>query len=164
MPRFTLSLALTGLLLATALPVGAHGEKQPKPGAIDYSKAEEKPFGRASDPKKAKRTIHVDMGDTMRFAPAELDLRRNDTVRFVVKNSGRQMHEMVLGTMEELKQHAELMKKHPGMEHDEPWMVHVAPGKIAELGWQFTKPGTYYYGCLIAGHFEAGMIGKVIVK
>ena len=30
--------------------------------------------------------------------------------------------------------------------------------------WRFTKPGTFYYGCLIPGHFEAGMIGKVVVE
>ena len=74
------------------------------------------------------------------------------------------MHEMVLGTMDELKKHAELMKKHPGMEHDEPHMAHVASGKTGEMGWRFTQAGTFYYGCLIPGHFEAGMIGKVIVE
>jgi FtsP/CotA-like multicopper oxidase with cupredoxin domain len=28
----------------------------------------------------------------------------------------------------------------------------------------FSKPGEFYYGGLIPGHFEAGMVGKVIVK
>jgi uncharacterized cupredoxin-like copper-binding protein len=56
------------------------------------------------------------------------------------------------------------MRKHPEMEHDEPYMAHVAPGKTERIVWQFTKPGEYYYGCLIPGHFEAGMVGKVIVK
>ena len=164
MIRAMFTLALVGVLLVDARPAAAHGDKHRKPSAIDYSKAQEKPFGRASDPKKAQRTIRVDMSDTMRFSPAELEVRQNDTVRFVVKNSGKQMHEMVLGTMDELKEHAALMRKHPGMEHDEPWMAHVGPGKTSEMGWQFTRPGTYYYGCLIPGHFEAGMIGKVIVK
>jgi uncharacterized cupredoxin-like copper-binding protein len=57
-----------------------------------------------------------------------------------------------------------MMKKHPGMEHEEPYQAHVAPGKTERIVWHFTKPGEFYYGCLIAGHFEAGMIGKVIVK
>jgi hypothetical protein len=35
------------------------------------------------------------------------------------------MHEIVIGTREELQAHAELMKKHPNMEHDEPYMAHV---------------------------------------
>jgi len=84
-------------------------------------------------------------------------------VRFVVANKGKLMHEMVIGTMDELKKHGELMKKHPTMEHDEPYMSHVAPGKKEDLVWQFTKAGEFYYACLIPGHFEAGMIGKIKV-
>jgi uncharacterized cupredoxin-like copper-binding protein len=130
----------------------------------DYAKAAEMPFGKAADPRKARRTIQVDMADTMRFTPPVLTIKRGDTVRFVVTNSGKLMHEMVLGTMKELKEHAELMKKMPGMEHDEPYMVHVEPGRKEEMGWQFTKAGEFYYGCLVPGHFEAGMLGKVVVK
>lgn len=63
-----------------------------------------------------------------------------------------------------LKEHAELMLEHPGMEHDEPYMAHVGPGKTERMVWQFTKPGEFYYGCLVPGHFEAGMIGKIVVS
>lgn len=136
-----------------------HAKKQAKPIST-----EETPFGREGDPKKVTRTINVDMSDTMRFAPSELAVKRGETVRFRVKNSGKVMHEMVLGTMDDLKAHAEMMKKHPGMEHDEPYMAHVAPGKTETMVWQFTKAGEFYYGCLVPGHFEAGMIGKVMVK
>ena len=151
------------VLLAHAPAAPAHGEKTHAP-AIDYSRAEQKPFGIAADPRKAKRTIRVDMTDNMRFAPAEIALKQGEVVRFVAANKGQVLHEMVLGTMQDLKEHAELMRKHPGMEHDEPHMTHVAPGKTGEIGWRFTKAGTYYYGCLIPGHFEAGMIGKVVVS
>ena len=118
-------------------------------------------FGRTGDPRKVARTIKVDMADTMRFTPAALEVKQGDTVKFVVKNSGRQMHEMVLGSMKALKEHAELMKKHPGMEHDEPYMAHVPPGKTMAIVWQFTKPGEFHYGCLVAGHFDAGMVGSI---
>ena len=120
-------------------------------------------FGRAGDPKKVTRTVRIGMADTMRFSPSELKVKRGETVKFVVRNNGKVMHEMVIGTMKELKQHAELMNKHPGMEHDEPHMAHVAPGKTETLVWQFTKEGTFYFGCLEPGHFEAGMIGKLEV-
>jgi uncharacterized cupredoxin-like copper-binding protein len=80
-----------------------------------------------------------------------------------VRNDGKVKHEMVIGTMEELKTHAEMMKKHPGMEHDEPHIAHVAPGKNETLVWQFTKAGTFYFGCLEPGHFEAGMVGQIRV-
>jgi uncharacterized cupredoxin-like copper-binding protein len=160
MKRFFVTVAFT-VCGASAL---AHGEKPHAAKGVDYSRAEDTPFGRAADPKNAKRTIRVDMTDQMRFHPADITVKRGEIVRFIPVNKGRVMHEMVLGTMDELKKHAERMKKHPEMEHDEPHMAHVAPGKSGEMGWRFTKRGEFYYGCLIPGHFEAGMIGKVTVK
>ena len=94
----------------------------------------------------------------------DIVVNKGDTVRFVVRNDGKVMHEMVIGTMQELKEHAELMRKYPGMEHDEPYMAHVAPGKTGEIVWQFTKAGEFHYACLLPGHMEAGMIAKIIVK
>ena len=156
--------AIAACSIFLAAGVHAHDEKHPARARADYSKAEPMPFGIAADPKRAARTMKIEMADTMRFTPAEVKVKRGEAVRFVVTNNGKQMHEMVLGTMDDLKKHAELMKKHPGMEHDEPHMAHVPPGKTAEMGWRFSKAGTFYYGCLLPGHFEAGMIGKVVVE
>ena len=156
--------ALLFAIAMAAAPVAlAHGERSDTKDGVDYLKAEEHAFGRAANPKKARRTVRVDMTDQMRFHPAEITVKRGEIVRFVPVNKGQVLHEMVLGTMDELKAHAEMMRKHPGMEHDEPHMAHVAPGKAGEMGWQFTRSGEYFYGCLIPGHFEAGMIGKVRV-
>ena len=125
--------------------------------------AHEHPWGRQGDPRKAVRTIAIDMSDTMRFAPDEVRVRQGDTVRFRVRNGGKLMHEMVIGTREELERHAEHMRKHPGMHHDEPYMAHVKPGKTGELAWTFSKAGTFTYGCLMPGHWEAGMKGTIVV-
>ena len=145
--------------LATGVAL-AHGESH-----ATRSKAEmkETDFGRTGNPKKISRTVEIDMSDKMRFTPATLTVKRGETVRFVAKNSGKQMHEMVIGSMKELKEHAELMKKHPGMEHEEPYMAHVEPGKKAEIVWQFTKVGEFNFGCLLPGHFDAGMVGSIEV-
>ena len=140
----------------------AHGDKHPKKEAKAIS-TEEKEFGREGDPKKVTRTVRIDMSDKMRFNPAQLTVKQGDIVKFEVKNSGKIMHELVLGTMKDLKEHAETMRKHPGMEHDEPYMAHVAPGKTETIVWHFTKAGEFNYGCLVAGHFEAGMLGKLTV-
>ncbi len=162
-------LALMARLLAFAfvlLPLAAfaHGEgSHGQTPAIDYATTEEKAFGRPADPRSAQRTVKIDMSDAMRFTPAEITVKRGERIRFVVTNSGKVMHELVLGTLDELKRHGELMKKFPGMQHDEPSMVHVAPGKSGEIGWQFTRAGEFYYGCLIPGHFDAGMIGRIRV-
>lgn len=157
---FAAAAALAALAPVAALAHGDAHHKARKPAAQPMVETD---FGRTGDPRKVTRTVKVDMADTMRFTPAELEVRQGDTVKFVVRNSGKTMHEMVIGTMKELKDHAEMMKKHPGMEHDEPYMAHVAPGKTQEIVWQFTKAGDFHYGCLIPGHFEAGMVGRIKV-
>ena len=113
---------------------------------------------------KVSRIIQVLMSDDMKFTPARADVKRGETVQFVVRNTGRIKHEMVIGSMAELKQHAELMRKIPGMEHADSNMVTLDPGETGELVWQFTKAGTFDFACLQPGHFEAGMMGKVSVR
>jgi uncharacterized cupredoxin-like copper-binding protein len=107
--------------------------------------------------------VKVDMSDTMRFSFSNLAVKQGETVRFIVSNSGKIKHEMVLGTEAELKEHAELMKKNPGMEHADDNMVTVEPGKTGEIIWQFTKAGKVEFACLQPGHYEAGMKGTVTV-
>ena len=74
------------------------------------------------------------------------------------------MHEMVIGTEQSLSEHAQLMKKFPGMEHEEPYMAHVAPGEQGEMAWQFTSAGEFHYGCLVPGHWDGGMRGRIVVE
>ena len=149
--------------LAIASPdVAAHEELGT--AKIDYSKARETPYGKPADPARADRTVEIEMSDAMRYTPALVEVRRGERVRFVARNTGQLMHEMVIGRLTELKEHAEMMRKHPDMHHDEPNMLHVAPGSTGEMGWQFTRSGEFHYGCLVPGHFEAGMVGKVIVR
>jgi uncharacterized cupredoxin-like copper-binding protein len=162
----TKAVAVALAALATTSGAWAHGDKDhdAKLEKFDGSKVEDTAFGREGDPAKATRTIRVEMADTMRFTPADITVKRGETVKLVATNKGQVLHELVLGTSDELRKHAELMRKFPGMEHDEPHMTHVKPGKSGEIVWQFTKPGDFQFACLIPGHFEAGMLGKVTVK
>lgn len=112
---------------------------------------------------KVNRTVEVDMTDAMRFNPSSVAAKQGETIRFIVKNSGQLKHEFVLGTEKELKEHYEVMKKFPEMEHDDPNMVTVAPGKTGEVVWQFTQSGTVNFACLQPGHYDAGMKGAVKV-
>jgi len=160
----TRSAFIAALIFATAPAAWAHNEAKHPSAANKGLSIEEKAFGREGDPKKAVRTINIDMNDKMRFTPANVSVKQGETIRFVVKNSGKVMHEFVLGTMSELKEHAVLMQKFPGMEHAEPYMAHVAPGKTETIAWQFTKAGNFNFGCLLPGHLEAGMVGSVTVK
>jgi uncharacterized cupredoxin-like copper-binding protein len=106
----------------------------------------------------------VDMADSMRFTPATLQIQRGQTVRLLIRNKGKLLHELVLGTPQALAEHAELMKKFPAMEHADPNMAHVRPGASGQIVWQFTQAGEFQFACLQPGHYEAGMTGKVVVK
>ncbi|HEX4844529.1 MAG TPA: cupredoxin family protein [Limnobacter sp.] len=138
----------------------AHGSK---PHAQAPVVKEQKPWGIAGDAANVKKTVDVSMGDDMRFQPASLKVKRGETIRFRVKNTGALLHEFVIGTPEENAKHAELMLKFPGMEHDEPYMAHVDPGKTGEIVWTFNQAGNFEFACLIAGHFQAGMVGNITV-
>ena len=143
----------------------AHGdEERAAARKFDASKVEPTDFGQEGNPKKVTKTIKVDMTDAMRFTPSNLTVKRGETVKFVVHNGGKVLHEMVLGTQQAIKEHAELMKKFPEMEHADANMAHVKPGKAGEILWQFTKPGEFQFACLLPGHLEAGMVGSVVVK
>lgn len=150
--------ALIGVSAAAAADGVHHGKK----GAATARK-EAKEWGIASDAFAARRTIEIAMTDNMRFTPERIDVRQGETVRLVVRNTGKVMHELVLGTKKSLDEHAALMARFPKMEHDEPYMTHVAPGKAGEIVWTFTQPGEFDFACLVAGHYQAGMVGKVKV-
>lgn len=120
-------------------------------------------LGQPGNPHSVTRSIVVEMTDAMRFRPDSIQVNRGETIRFIVRNTGELRHEMVLGTMEELKKHAEQMRKSPEMEHADPNQVSVDPGKTGELIWKFTRDGTFDFACLEPGHFEAGMIGIIVV-
>jgi uncharacterized cupredoxin-like copper-binding protein len=161
-------LALAAFLGATMVSQGALAHAPSKDGGASTASAGSEelstPFGRPGDQKAVSRTISVRMSDTMRFSPDRLTVKRGETIQFVVKNDGKLLHEMVLGTGKSLEEHAALMRKFPEMEHDEPYMVHVEPGKTGEIVWTFDKSGEIGFACLIPGHFQAGMTGKVTAR
>ena len=148
-----LALAASGAAFASGNHAGGHGHDDGGETAI----------GKPGVAAKASRTITIEMSDAMRFTPSDMEVKRGDTVRFIIKNAGQVKHEFNLGTREELLEHLEQMKKFPGMEHDEPNKITLEPGKQGEIVWQFTKAGVVNLGCLIPGHYEAGMKGAIKV-
>lgn len=152
--RATAIAAVTAFSGFAAMASGTH--------AGGHGRADEA-IGKPGEATKVTRTIKVDMTDAMRFTPASIEVKQNETVRFLITNSGKIKHEMVLGTEKELKEHYEVMKKNPEMEHDDPNMVTLAPGKSGDVIWQFTKAGKVDFACLQPGHYDAGMKGEVKV-
>jgi uncharacterized cupredoxin-like copper-binding protein len=149
--------ALATLLVLTSTGTSAGGNHA---GGHDHADA----IGAPGIAANATRTVNVEMTDAMRFNPSGIDVKQGDTVRFVVTNSGKLKHELVLGTEEALKAHYEVMKKNPEMEHADPNMVTLAAGQTGEIVWQFTKAGKVNFACLQPGHYDAGMKGAVNVE
>jgi uncharacterized cupredoxin-like copper-binding protein len=158
------ALAFAVFALSTGAALAHGNEEHVAARKFDASKVESTDFGQEGNPKRVTKTIKIDMSDAMRFTPSAVTIKRGETVKFVVHNGGKILHEMVIGTIDAIKEHAELMKKFPEMEHADANMAHVQPGKTGEIVWQFTKPGEFQFACLQPGHFEAGMVGRVVVK
>jgi len=149
-----ISILLKSFLAATILfaapPALAHG---PSGSAI----------GKPGETAQVQRTIQVKMSDAMRFSPSHLTVKRGETIRFLVQNDGIEPHEFMLGEIKALREHAEVMRKYPTMEHDEPNAITVNPGQTGTLIWTFTTAGRVDFACLIPGHFEKGMKGNIRV-
>lgn len=134
----------------------AHGAQA---GQTDHAS----PMGVPGDPARVDRVIDVVMDDGMRFSPAHIQVRAGETVRFRVRNAGVIDHEMVLGSLADLRAHAEQMRAQPDMVHDEPNAVSLNAQAQGDLVWSFGTAGEVDFACLLPGHSEAGMVGKVQV-
>lgn len=155
----TLSLFVLSLMPALALAAGDHAGGHDMAAMPDAQTSS----GQPGDPAKADRSIEVVMDDTMRFTPANIKVKKGETVRFLIKNQGMIPHEMVIGSVADLQAHAAEMLQSPGMAHAEPNALTLDAGQQGQLVWQFGQAGAVDFACLIAGHLEAGMVGKVKV-
>ncbi|MBX9912193.1 MAG: cupredoxin family protein [Beijerinckiaceae bacterium] len=155
-------LTVTSLTLLASAGLALAG-----PGGAGHSHGAETAYGKPGDPKKPARLVQVVMserGDKMVFIPDRIEVRRGEQIKFALRNNGEIDHEIVVATLEDNLKHAEEMKKNPDMEHDDPNAKRLSPKKTGEIVWHFTKAGEFDFSCLIPGHREAGMTGKVIVK
>ena len=155
---FTLLIVLT--LLATACGGGGSGTEG-SGAAVPGAPAE------ASE---ADRTIEIDANDSLEFDPEAIEVEVGETVTFVVSNTGKAVHEFVLGDETYQEEHEEEMsgedggEDHGGMDMgDDSNAISVAPGDTQEITWTFTEAGEVLYGCHEPGHYEGGMVGAIEV-
>ena len=158
------------------------------------SPAEHLSFGYAARPEQATRTVELTLGDIYFQAndakATSLEVKAGETVRFVLVNKGQLLHEFSLGDASMNAAHQKQMLKmqqsgmltptgmnhgdmatmdhaamgHDTMKHDDPNSVLVEPGKTAELTWTFSKADNLEFACNLPGHYQAGMVGKMIVS
>lgn len=170
MIKKTLSILILGTLPILVFAAGKHSgdHHAPAHGMLGHDMATMSQaasfYGQPAELEHVSRTIEVTMDDAMRFTPSQINVKAGETVRFSITNSGKIPHEMVIGSLAELKEHAAEMLAMPDMQHSEPNMITLAAGQQGELIWQFDKATKVDFACLIPGHTEAGMVGKINVE
>ena len=151
---FAAFIGLTGITASAHTHEGTDGD------AMDASDVSTGVPGKLA---QAHRTIAIEMNDAMTFTPRHITVKQGQTVRFKLKNVGAVEHELFLGSKEAIEAHRQMMVAHPGMHHEEPNVVTLAPGQTGQLIWKFSTAGTVNMACLQPGHFEAGMNGTITV-
>tara|TARA_B100000941_G_scaffold155251_1_gene110169 strand:- start:463 stop:987 length:525 start_codon:yes stop_codon:yes gene_type:complete len=139
--------------------------------------------GKASE---ISKTIKVDMYDNY-YKPKTINVKKGETVKFIVENKGVLVHEFNIATMMMHKKHGpemlemmkngillpnkidrEKMKKmaitNHKMAHSHSNSVLLEPKQKAELIWKFTSNAELFGGCNVPGHLEAGMITKININ
>ncbi|MFN2587823.1 MAG: plastocyanin/azurin family copper-binding protein [Actinomycetota bacterium] len=162
--RTTAAAAALGFLLVSCGSGGDAGTAGTAGHEHDHSHDEAAAgfsFGSPGDPGEATRTIEVAANDPFRFDPESVEVNAAETVTFVVSNEDEIAHEFVLGDREYQEAHEEEMSS--GAMHHEGNAVMVAPGETRELTWTFPSEGEVLYGCHVAGHYDAGMVGTIEV-
>ncbi|GAB2907479.1 cupredoxin family protein [Paralcaligenes sp. KSB-10] len=162
-----LLLLLLGAMPALVLAAGGHidgHDMKSMPGQGMSGIENGSATGRPGDAVNVSRTVDIVMDDTMRFHPGQIQVRPGETVRFLLKNAGKIPHEMMIGSTAELKEHAAMMRNMPGMNHAEPNVITLDPGQKGDMIWQFPQTGIVDFACLVPGHMEAGMIGKIKIQ
>jgi len=123
-------------------------------------------FGSPGKESEVTRTVEVSASDAMRFTPGKLDVKRGETIKFIVKNVGRVKHEFSIGDRASQRAHASMMKQMPGMDHgDDPNTISVDPGQTKVILWKFDKrpASPLEIACHEPGHYEAGMKMTVLL-
>lgn len=100
------------------------------------------------------RPITVDMTDGLMFTPNTIQVRKGETIRFILTNSGTVTHEFMVGPADKVA--ADDGDGKITLEADK-----LDKGSTNELVYTFDGPGPYAFACHEPGHFEAGMTGTI---
>ena len=140
-------------------------------------------IGEKGKSSEATRTITIKMYDNY-YEPAEINVKKDETIKFIVINAGELVHEFNIATKEmHIKHQPEMMmmveneillsdkvdkekmkqmaKKNPSMGHSHSNSVLLSPGEKGELVWKFNNKVKIEAACNVPGHYEVGMIAKI---
>jgi len=131
---------------------------------FSYANTDKDRIGKPGEETKISRNIEIETYDTMKFSPDKIEVKKGETIKFVVSNKGKLIHEFMIGKLDKLKKHAVVMQKYPTMKHAEKNAITVEPGQTNSIVWEFNTEGKVDFACLLPGHLEAGMVGTIKVN
>ena len=108
--------------------------------------------GTKADP----RLVEVSMDDQLTFMPMEIPVTKGETVRFLLTNIGSVTHEFAVGPKDKVD--ADEVDGVIVVEADE-----ITAHKLKVLDYTFDGSGPYGFACHEPGHFEAGMLGSILL-
>ncbi len=112
---------------------------------------------------EATRVIKLTANDRLRFQPASLSVKRGETVAFTVTNTGKLVHEFVIGDQAFHDRHEKEMAGKTMPMADDADSIGLPAGATKTLTYTFGQAGTLQYGCHTTGHYPAGMKGTITV-
>ena len=143
-------------------------------------------IGEKGDPSKIDRTIEIEMYDNY-YYPTQIEVKKGETIKFIVKNLGELVHEYNIGTKEmhikhqpemaklveheilladkiDRKKMKKMAKKDHSLGHSHSNSVLLEPNETGEIIWKFSKDISLEMACNMPGHYETGMVGKINIK
>ena len=143
-----------------------------------------KMIGEEGNMSEVSKVIEVKMYDNY-YEPSQFKIKKNQTIKFIVYNYGELVHEFNIATKEmHLKHQPEMMKMvvneiivggkidknkmkemsktDHSMSHSHSNSVLLEPNQSAELIWKFNNDASLEVACNIPGHYESGMVAKII--
>ena len=143
-------------------------------------------IGEKGDPNKVDRTINIKMYDNY-YEPNSIKVKKGETIKFIVQNLGEMVHEYNIANkemhikhqpeMEKMVEHEILLvdkidmdkmkrmsKEDHSLSHSHSNSVLLEPKKTGELIWKFSKNIDLEMACNVPGHYQIGMVGKIIIE
>ena len=140
-------------------------------------------IGEKGDPAEVSKVIVVKMYDNY-YEPNKFEIKKNQTIKFIVYNYGELVHEFNIATKAmhlkhqpemmkmveneilladriDKKKMKELSKKDHSMSHSHSNSVLLEPNQSGEIIWKFNTSTDLEVACNVPGHYDVGMIAKI---
>jgi plastocyanin len=89
-----------------------------------------------------------------RFSPSSITIAAGETITFVVTGMGPDTHEFMVGPA------ADVAANKDGT----PEVTGIGMMVPKSLTYTFSGSGPFSYACHVSGHYEAGMVGTIVVR